>query len=86
MARGKVGVSREQVYGKSSRTEQTVGTLDTLDGRKPQTTSYKKEKQKAIEKKVALARSPRGYGVQDETSQIHEQDLRIGHDENGGHF
>ncbi|KAK9149037.1 hypothetical protein Scep_007794 [Stephania cephalantha] len=45
MARSKTGVSREQVYWKSKRTEQAVGTSDTRGGKKRQTASYRKEKQ-----------------------------------------
>ncbi|KAK9151152.1 hypothetical protein Syun_009461 [Stephania yunnanensis] len=84
MARSKIGVSRERVYEQYSRTERAAGTLDTRGGRKPQTTLYRKEKQKATEKKVARARFPRGDSVQDETSQVHERDLLIGRDESGG--
>ncbi|KAK9132704.1 hypothetical protein Scep_012232 [Stephania cephalantha] len=84
MAQRNIGVSRERVYEQYSRTKRAAGTLDTRGRRKPQTTSYQKEKQKATEKKVARARSPRGDDVQDKTSQVDERDLRIGHDESGG--
>ncbi|KAK9132184.1 hypothetical protein Scep_011712 [Stephania cephalantha] len=79
----KTGVYRERVYGQSSKTERAMGTLDTRCGRKPQTTLYRKEKQKAIENKVAHVRSHRRDGVQDEASQVHEWDLHIGRDESG---
>ncbi|KAK9105591.1 hypothetical protein Scep_022435 [Stephania cephalantha] len=71
MARSKTGVSRQEVYGKSSRTEKATGTSDTRGGRKLQIVLYRKQKQKATEKKVARARSLRGDGVQDEASQVH---------------
>ncbi|KAK9157777.1 hypothetical protein Scep_004351 [Stephania cephalantha] len=60
MARSKTGVSREGVYGKSKRTEQAAGTSDTRSGRKPQTTSYRKEKQQDVKKEVAHAGDLRG--------------------------
>ncbi|KAK9125703.1 hypothetical protein Scep_014549 [Stephania cephalantha] len=84
MAWSKSGVSRERVYGKSKRTEQAVGTSDIPGGRKPQTTSYRKEKQQATKKEVASAHSPRGDGVQDEALEVHERDLHIALDESGG--
>ncbi|KAK9082865.1 hypothetical protein Scep_029336 [Stephania cephalantha] len=59
MARNKTGISRERVYGKSKRTEQAACTSDTSGGRKLQTASYRKEKQKTIKKEVARARSPK---------------------------
>ncbi|KAK9169624.1 hypothetical protein Syun_001764 [Stephania yunnanensis] len=69
---------------KTSFLSQFCLLLKWLDERKPQTTSYQKEKQKATEKKVALACFRRGDGVQDDTSYIHEQDLHIGRDESKG--
>ncbi|KAK9100226.1 hypothetical protein Scep_023656 [Stephania cephalantha] len=68
MARSKIDVSRERVYGKSKRTEQATSTSDTHGGRKPQTSSYRKEKQQATKKEVARVGDPRGYAIQEEAS------------------
>ncbi|KAK9083209.1 hypothetical protein Scep_029680 [Stephania cephalantha] len=65
----------------SKRTEQAAGTSDTHGGRKPQTTSYRKEKQQATKKEVASSGDPGGDAIQDEASQVHKRDLRIGDDE-----
>ncbi|KAK9119301.1 hypothetical protein Scep_017394 [Stephania cephalantha] len=84
MAWSKTGVSMERVYRKFKRTEQAASTSNTHGRRKPQTTSYRKEKHQATKKEVAHAGDPRGDAVQDEASQVHERDLHICDDESEG--
>ncbi|KAK9123368.1 hypothetical protein Sjap_012970 [Stephania japonica] len=83
MARRNIGVSIEQVYGKSKGRQQPMSTTSTHSERKPRTTSYWKEKQKATEQKGTRPRCPAGNDVQDEASHVPEYNILTGRAEKG---